>query len=127
MSMAAYYCVDEQCENEERIEDKAVCPVCGAPSQQVCFLHVEELIFKKRTMRKYNENLLFVVGLDVENLNEKLNDLLTDLARLEYKPYPKNNDSEVLIVLGKIHAVQTEILIESQLAFTRAISRLMGL
>jgi hypothetical protein len=125
--MAAYYCVDEQCENEERIEDKAVCPVCGAPSQQVSFLHVEELIFKKRTMRKLNDKILFALGLDVDALNQILNDLLTELARLESLPHPKNNESEILIVLEKIRCLQNQIMVQSQLAFVKAVGRLLGL
>lgn len=124
----AYFCVDENCENCEPVEDKMVCPRCGAQTEQVYFMEIQTLIDKKRRHQRLNDKLLFNVNVDVDKLTDRLSDLITELAEFESKKIPRDSDeAKILIVLAKIQAVESQILIQIQIDFIGAVRRLMGI
>lgn len=123
----SYFCIDPECPNVEAVEKNTPCPQCGAKSESVSILEIQNLIYKKKKAKKFNDTILFNVGSSTEALTDKLTELLAELATIESAKYPKESDAtRITVLVGKIQTLQIQILIESQLAFIATIKRLMG-
>lgn len=122
------YCPDPECPNIEPIEKNLTCPNCGAKSEAISILAIQDLIRDKRKAQRFNDALLFHCGLDEEALTDKLQSLLDELATLEIAKYPKSNDDiKATLLLLKINVLQNQALLQSQLSFLATVKRLLGL
>ena len=109
MSLFNWRCIEPKCPNEEAIEPNSNCPECGAKAQKISFLDLNNLITSKRKEARLKEKTLITPGMDFEAISQKIDTAMHDLATLQTRKYPKQDDDvKILTLLAEINVLQSE-------------------
>jgi len=122
------YCPDTRCPNLERITEGLDCPTCGERAKEYHFFELQELQTQKRREAKLKETALFAIEDTNQTIGDKLEDYIRTLARLDAKKVQEAEDrADKLVVLGKIQALQEQLLFRELVQLTEALKRLVGM
>jgi flagellar hook-associated protein FlgK len=103
------------------------CPTCGAKSELVSYLYVQQLLDKKRKNQKLTEKILFHPSQSVDDLVNKRDKMLEELATIECKRFLSDDDEiRILVLTGKVQIVQSELTFLTMNELVQKLTRLFG-
>jgi hypothetical protein len=127
LSLFNWRCIEPKCPNEEAIEANTNCPECGAKAQKTGFLDLDNLLTSKRKEAKLKQHTLITPGMDFQDITEKIDSSMHDLAVLRSRRFPKDDDQmQILTKLSEIHLLQHEQTLRVLLNVETYFRRLFG-
>lgn len=127
MSLARWKCPEIECPNQETLEAKSNCPGCGSKAEQFSFLDIDDLLNRKAKEARLRGITLFTESTDFQQLDAKIKESLRELAVLQSRKFPKENDDILILTcLSKISVLQTEQTMRVMLNMAAYFQKLFG-
>lgn len=121
------YCPNEQCPNIEKLSESD-CPECQEKGKEYGWTQLEELRRTKYKNAKLKQRTLFALEVDSSVLVDKLEGMLQEIAKIEGRSSPKDNDDmDITILLLKSILVQEQLNFRQTVLIAEGLRRLLGL